>query len=561
MKHSAVAVITLYLLLYIAPLGVRPLFIPDETRYFEIPREMIASGDWVVPRLNGIRYFEKPVLGYWLIAASMLAFGENAFAVRFPSAVAAGISALAVFALARRFAGGYLPAITAVGIFLTSLEVLGIGTFSVLDGPVSLFITLAMASFFLAHQSESGSGQKALRLSAFGFFCGLAFLTKGFISFAVPVVCLVPFLIWERRLWEYVKSAWLPLTVAVLTVLPWSLMIHFREGDFWRYFFWVEHIQRFLSPPSGQHPEPFWYYIPVLLAGSLPWAVLFPAAYFGLRKIDFGDSLVRFAVCWFLFPFLFFSASSGKLATYILPCFPALSLLMAMGLRKYFQENGNRAFSAGALSMGILTGFIAVAFVLNQATGFAGIKPFGPSETWKWIIAATGLVFWSAFSFYGFRLKTASDRLVCFGIGPLMLFFSAHFIIPDMTLVKKAPGELITRNRHLIGPDTIIIADGDLIRAVCAFLERDDAYMIIARDELKYGLSYADSENRMLPNTEDVLRVIDGNTPESNEANSENRSVAVIARPYKLKRFNGMLPKPDFSDQTDELVFLLYSPD
>ena len=113
MKKSSIAVIGIFLLLYILPLGARPLFYPDETRYAEIPREMIASGDWVVPRINGLRYFEKPVLGYWLNATAMNLFGQNAFSLRFPSAISVGISALMVFLLLQRFAGGYSAGIIA----------------------------------------------------------------------------------------------------------------------------------------------------------------------------------------------------------------------------------------------------------------------------------------------------------------------------------------------------------------------------------------------------------------------------------------------------------------
>ena len=92
-RKSNIAVVALFLLIYILPLGVRPMVIPDETRYAEVPREMLASGDWVVPHLNGLRFFHKPPLGYWLNATSMMLFGENAFAVRLPSAMSVGISA------------------------------------------------------------------------------------------------------------------------------------------------------------------------------------------------------------------------------------------------------------------------------------------------------------------------------------------------------------------------------------------------------------------------------------------------------------------------------------
>jgi hypothetical protein len=111
------AMIGLFFLLYILPLGVRPIMVPDESRYAEIPREMIASGDWTAPHLNGLRYFEKPVLGYWLNAGSIMLFGENAFAIRFPSAMSAGISAVILFLLVRRYAGGYSAGILAACMF------------------------------------------------------------------------------------------------------------------------------------------------------------------------------------------------------------------------------------------------------------------------------------------------------------------------------------------------------------------------------------------------------------------------------------------------------------
>ncbi len=119
----------MFLVLYVLPLGVRPLVIPDEARYAEIPREMLASGDWIVPRLNGLRYFEKPPLGYWLNAAAIWLFGENAFAIRFPSAVAAGLTAVLLFVWARRFTEDGATPWLATAVFLLSFEVLAIGVF------------------------------------------------------------------------------------------------------------------------------------------------------------------------------------------------------------------------------------------------------------------------------------------------------------------------------------------------------------------------------------------------------------------------------------------------
>ena len=138
----------------------------------------------------------------------ILAFGENAFAARFPSAAAAGISAWMIFLLVRRFAGDYTTALFASAAFLTCLEVFAIGVFSVLDSMFAMFVTLSMVVFFFAH-CENRFQQKTGLLALFGLCCGLAFLTKGFIGFALPVAAIVPFLLWKRRIKELFGLSWI----------------------------------------------------------------------------------------------------------------------------------------------------------------------------------------------------------------------------------------------------------------------------------------------------------------------------------------------------------------
>ena len=151
MKKLFAVLIILYLVAYIIPLGMRPLIVPDETRYSEISREMISSGNWTSPRLNGMVYFEKPVMGYWLNALSMLAFGENEFAARFPTALAAGISAILVFLLARLYTGNPLIAISASAIYLSFIMVFLTGIFNVLDSMFSCAVCAALFFFFRAY--------------------------------------------------------------------------------------------------------------------------------------------------------------------------------------------------------------------------------------------------------------------------------------------------------------------------------------------------------------------------------------------------------------------------
>ena len=442
MRKPTLALIGLFVLIYLVPLNARPLAVPDETRYGEIPREMIASGDWVVPRICGIRYFEKPVLGYWANAGSILLFGENPFGVRFPSAAAAGLSALVVFWLVRRFGGGSRrEAPLAAAAQLTFAETFAVGTFSVLDGLLALWLTAAMACFFIAYKSAAGA-RKSCFLSLFGGFLGLAFLTKGFLAFVLPVVAILPFMIWERRWRELFKIVWLPMLAAVLVALPWALVIARREPDFWHYFFWVEHVQRFLSSTGGQHPQPFWFFVPVIVLGAIPWSFLFPAAAIGLRATGDGHALHRFAICWLLFPFIFFSASEGKLATYILPCFAPLAILLAVGLDRYLDAGRRRAFDFGAGTLAAVTGLAAVALFANQVYGVGGIKIYGSAEAWKSVLVTAGLLFCSASLVWAAVQTRAGRKMILFVSAPVLLMLVGPWSVPDRITADQGTGGL-----------------------------------------------------------------------------------------------------------------------
>ncbi len=493
MKKLILILALVFVALYIAPLGDRPMIVPDECRYAEIPREMIAAGDWIVPRLDGLRYFEKPVLGYWLVAASMKAFGETAFAARLPSALAAGLSALGVLLLGwrlRREAG-----VLAAAILLTALESFGLGIYNVLDGPLSAFLTLAMTCFFLAY-SESRPRRRAAWLAAFGAFCGFAFLTKGFLAFAVPVVAIVPFLAWERRWSDLLRLPWIPAIVAAIIAAPWCVAIHLREPDYWHYFFWIEHIKRFTAE-RAQHANPFWFYIPVLLLGFLPWTALLPAAARGLRG-RFQDPLLRFALCWFAFPFLFFSAASGKIATYILPCYAPLALLTAAGLDSELLANRNRRITLGALAVALVPFAAAVALVVNQLTGIPGIRAFLPGELGKWVLLVSALSLWATLAAAAALAARPTHKIALFIAGPLVLLVSAHHVMPEQFIVKKAPGAFLVSQAAAVAPDTRLISDNDMVHAVCWFYKRSDVYLFDSKGELEYGLSYPDSARRFL---------------------------------------------------------------
>ncbi len=549
-KRYALLLASFFLALYILPLGARHLFVPDETRYAEIPREMISGGDWIVPHLNGLRYFEKPPLGYWVHAGSILVFGETNFAVRLPSAMAVGLSALIVYLLTGRGFRNKIeedswPAILATFIFLSCFGVVGIGNIAVLDSLFSFFLTGAIGAFYFASEAPPGSSAEKRFLMLAGLSCGLAFLTKGFLALAVPVLVLVPYLVWQRRYNDLFRMSWLPVLTAVLVVLPWGILIHLKEPDFWRFFFWNEHIRRFIAD-SAQHKEPFWFFFMAAPGLFMPWTFMIPAAMAGIRQLpdnsEIQGRLTRLAICWMVLPFLFFSASNGKLLTYILPCFPPFAILMAFGLSQAFKTGKEKIFQWGAIGTGMLFVLILTAFVYVQFLGYRGFHPY--SRPWKVIMTVNGLVFFILFCFWAFKNRDGMKKIILFGLSPLLLFFVAHFIIPDLAIQAKAPGPFIERYRQDIHPDTIIISDEDTVRAVCWYLKRSDVFVLGGGGELDYGLTYEDAAGRSMDMTSAVDRI-----------NQNHGKTVVIARVKNFSRWRDKLPRPVFQANSGPLGY------
>jgi len=545
--------LSLFVAIYLVPLGTRPMMEPDETRYGEVPREMIASGDWTSPHLNGLRYFEKPPLGYWLNGLSILAFGENAFAIRLPSALSVGLSALVIMLMIRQacprdevWAGP-----VAGLILLTCLEVTAVGTFSVLDSMLAATLTLTMACFFLASQAPRGSTRQRWLLVGAGVSCGLAFLTKGFLALVVPALSMGAYLAWERRWRDLLGLAWLPLLTATLTALPWSLAIHAREPDFWNFFFWHEHVRRFLGGNKAQHAESFWFFFAAAPAMFLPWTFLIPAASIELR----GDSqphdtrkLIRFCLSWLCLPFLFFSLSSGKLLTYILPCFPPFAILAGFGLLAALRSGRQRLFQIGAWTAVLIFGLLAVAFLLIQTVGAGGISP-PYTHPWQWLLALACLTTMALLPLAACRAHTFGNKIIFFGLSMTLLLGAAPFIMPDQTVELKSPGALLLKHKPEISAKTIVISDEEIVRAVCWFLQRADVLLLNEAGELSYGLDYPDAQGRLLDLAQTKEKIL---------ANPDN--IVLVTRTKRYRKMASQLPPPRDLDDSgpDGYIFLRY---
>jgi 4-amino-4-deoxy-L-arabinose transferase len=492
MRRGAIALLALFALIYLLPLGVRPLSSPDEVRYGEIAREMIASGDWVSPHFNGARYFEKPVLGHWLNAISVATLGESRFAVRLPVALATGLSALIVFLLARRFLARS-TAVLASAIFLTTLLVAGCGSVAVLDAFLALFVTAAVAAYYVAVAAE-GRGERYVYLALCGIACGAAFLTKGFIAWAIPAVVAAPYLIARRDWRTLLTSPWVPLGIAILVSLPWGVLVYLREPDFWRYFVIVEHLQRFAGD-NAQHPQPPWFFLAYLPAIGWPWIWLLPAAAIGIRDDNRHKNFLFYSALWAVMPLLFFSASKGKLLTYVLPCFAPLSILLTAGLERYFASGRTRAFRIAASLAAALLALLLALLAASQAGAF-GAPAYGPGEHTKLATTATLLAVALACAVMAARSASARTAMVAFTGAAVAFFLPLDVALPQRAIDGFAPATAIAH--YAATPtDTVLVSDASLAGAVSWQLNRQDVY-VVNPGEMSYGLSYPEASQRKL---------------------------------------------------------------
>jgi 4-amino-4-deoxy-L-arabinose transferase len=497
---------------------------------------MISNDSWVVPHLNGLQYFEKPVLGYWIHAAAQLVFGENNFAVRFPSALASGLSALLVLILA------WVPARIdphrtlgplAALIFLSSVAVAGIGTFAVLDNLLTLFLTFALACFFWASEAAVGSLRERTFLVSAGVSCGLAFLTKGFLALAVPALVVGGYLLWQKRWRDMFRMIWLPLLGAFLVALPWSLAVHHQAPDFWNYFFWEEHVRRFFSG-SAQHKQPAWYFLAVLPAMLIPWTFLLPVLWRGARTrapyASQQQNLLRYTLCWTILPFLFFSASRGKLLTYILPCLPALAILIAFTFDRLGETFPHKAFKRGALFAAGLWLFLLIILFVLQIFGLQGAPLF--DRPTAWVLGSAGLVCGIFAFLLSARTTLPWNKLIVYSLATMPLLMAGPMMMPDITLQKKAPGIFLEQMNADISPSDRIFTEAGIVTAICWSWKRNDIYLL-TRGELDYGLNQEEGQ----PFRVDILQM-------KEMIKEQPGKVVLVARENKFSLWQKELPTP-----------------
>ena len=481
-------------LLWFLPLDSPHLFDPDEGRYAEIPREMVASGDWVTPRLDAIKYFEKPPLGYWATAVAFTIFGEHAWSVRLWPALSGMFGLLLTFWLGRRLFD-QRAALLAVVVQASALLYIGMARVATLDMSLSFSLQIAMSALALlvapprpgvASGVASGvvRGWRAPLLLGVGV--ALAVLSKGLVGILIPgAVALLYMLI--HRDWRLPLRAqpWWTLAALLLLAAPWFVLVSARNPEFAHFFFIFQHFQRYLSREQFGRYQPAWFFLPVLALGFLPWITLLPQAlHRGWRAARGGERASSLLLIWAAFVLLFFSLSQSKLAPYILPMLPALSLLTGRAI----SQLPPRRLAAHLAAVSVMTAAIAALVLLLWMTpAMASLVARASSASILGFAAAFALL--ALGCGIGARLGRRGATLgaaVSAGLGSLLLAQSGLLAADQLPRMRA----LVELSQHLdawVTPATRLYCVGVYPQPLPFYL-RHTCTLVGYRGELDFGL-------------------------------------------------------------------------
>ncbi len=477
--------------LWMALLPLRPLFDPDEGRYAEIPREMLASGDWVTPRLNGLKYFEKPPLQYWATAATYAAVGASEGASRFWAAALAFLTLPMLALFARRSGLGETVAWRAALMLAVSPYFVALGHINLLDQAFTFFCCAAVFGFVLAQLAPEASIRERRWMWLTWIALALAVLSKGIVILVLAGGTLALYLLLAghvtplRRM--HFRSG---VPLFLLVAAPWFLLVQQRNPEFAAFFFVHEHFSRFLTEVHKRN-EPFWFFIPILLLalapllGSLKSALV--AAWRDAASAPQAFRARRFLLLWCLVTVVFFSISDSKLPPYILPVLPPLALLLAV----VSTDDLRTARHAGWVTAGLL-GVFAIGLVIYDLRRNGTVDP-GLGGWAAFAVGAALLIPLGAFWRHR-RAQPAAGTLqvvACWAPAALACILGWQALIAAYAQLPPARSAtaVVAQVRGAIGPDTALFAVDQYRHSASFYLAR--SFRVVGyKGELEFGLDH-----------------------------------------------------------------------
>ncbi len=328
-------------LFYLLFLGSHGLISPDEGRYSDAAREMLVTGNFITPHVDGVPFLDKPILFYWLQALSMVLFGINEWSIRlFPMLAGVG-NCLLVYVIGNKLFGRRSGLLSALILSVMPMF-FGVAHFANMDIEVAFFITGAVGCGLIAiDQADSTAGRHWMWLAF--VFAGLGFLTKGLIAIVFPMMILGVWIIgWNR--WKYIPKLSLPISILIFLaiVLPWFIVVSLNNPTFLHYFFIYEQFTRFIGDQFNS-TQPVWYYLMLILAGIAPWIWFFGQSikmhWLQVKHKEPRNHRSAILLLWPLLILIFFSIPASKLPGYIAPVFPPLALLLGTYLDTRFASS------------------------------------------------------------------------------------------------------------------------------------------------------------------------------------------------------------------------------
>jgi len=482
----------LFLLVWFYMLGARTLVPTDEGRYAEMAREMVATQDWITTRLNGIKYFEKPPLQTWMNAITFELFGLGEWQARLWTGLC-GLFGIGMVAYTGRRVfndrvGFYAPLVLASSFFWA-----GMGHINTLDMGLAAMMTLSVCALLLAQRNDANRDEQRNWMLLCWVGMALAVLSKGLIGIVLPGAVLVLYTLFSRdwAIWKrlhLIKG--LILFFAICT--PWFVLVSMKNPEFPQFFFIHEHFQRFTTKIHSR-TGPWYYFIPILLLGIIPWLGVFVQSLLtGTREEHSGSSFSslssgkfqprKMLLIWSVFIFVFFSISSSKLPSYILPIFPTLALLIACYLER-------ATFKAIVLSASIVAVpcAIAMAFIprVPALAKDAYSLPLVTAHV-PWIYAATITAFIGAVLAIRFARSQKDLAMVCLAAGA---FISGQLLMlgHDPQGRYSAGIDYVPALQAELTPETPMYLVGRYEQALPFYLQRT---MTLVRhaDEMEFGL-------------------------------------------------------------------------
>lgn len=494
-QRGILLLLAIILAIWFGTLDYRHLVKPDEGRYAEIPREMKASGDWLTPRLNDIKYFEKPALQYWATASAYTLFGEHHWTARLWSALTGFLGIVLAYFTGRRLWGA-TAGLYSAAVLASSLLYVLIGHINTLDMGVTFFMGLSLSGFLLAqHAGASAKENRTWMLVAWAALA-LSVLSKGLIGLVLPGAVLVLYTLIQRD-WGLWKRLHLLSGLALFFAIsaPWFIAVSLANPEFFHFFFIHEHFERFLTKAHHRY-QPWWAFIPILLAGILPWITLM---FDSLARAWNADSTgpkafrpLRFLLIWSVFIFVFFSASSSKLPSYILPIFPALALLIGHRLTQAAPRTLFWMMAPIVLLAGIA--LLLSPFSVTFASDEVPLELYRKYAVWLAVAAAVWLA-GSAVGLYLLHQARVAGGVLLFALSGLIfgqIALSGH----ESLSPASSAWHIAQQIRPYLKPDIPFYSVGMYEQTLPFYIKRS-VTLVAHQDEMEFGLTQ--EPHRWLP--------------------------------------------------------------